>query len=79
MRDSLNAGPVYSRTDTTPEARLARQKEYIQTVKELQAVAMQIHNREDAMRAFERFFVSNGYMTLTSGISYGYYRATQKR
>lgn len=78
MRDSLNAGPVYSRTDTTPEDRLARQKEYIQTVQELQAVAMQIHNREDAMRAFERFFVSNGYMTLTSGISYGYYRATQK-
>ena len=35
-RDSLNASPQYYRTDDTPEKRLARQKEYIQTVRELQ-------------------------------------------
>ncbi|MEI3132694.1 MAG: hypothetical protein V8S75_00780 [[Ruminococcus] torques] len=37
-RDSLNASPQYYRTDDTPEKRLARQKEYIQTVRELQEV-----------------------------------------
>ena len=32
-RDGLNASPQYYRRDDTPEKRLARQKEYIQTVR----------------------------------------------
>ena len=49
-RDSLNASPQYYRTDDTPEKRLARQKEYIQTVRELQEVVSGIRTMEDAMR-----------------------------
>ena len=33
VRDSLNASPRYLRSDDTPEKRLARQKEYIATVR----------------------------------------------
>ena len=36
MRDSLNASPRYLRSDDTPEKRLARQKEYIATVRQVQ-------------------------------------------
>ena len=32
-RDGLNASPQYYRRDDTPEKRLVRQKEYIQTVR----------------------------------------------
>lgn len=53
-RDSLNASPQYYRTDDTPEKRLARQKEYIQTVRELQEVVSGIRTMEDAMRAYDR-------------------------
>ena len=34
VRDSLNASPRYLRSDDTPEKRLARQKEYIATVRQ---------------------------------------------
>ena len=34
-RDALSASPQYSYSDSTPEKRLARQKEYIETVREL--------------------------------------------
>ena len=37
-RDSLNASPQYLYSDKTPEKRLARQKEYIETVRQLQTV-----------------------------------------
>lgn len=36
VRDSLNASPRYLRSDDTPEKRLARQKEYIATVRQVQ-------------------------------------------
>lgn len=35
VRDALSASPQYSYSDSTPEKRLARQKEYIETVREL--------------------------------------------
>lgn len=59
-RDGLNASPQYYRTDDTPEKRTARQKEYIKTVRELQTVLSDVRTVEDAVRAYDRFFVDNG-------------------
>ena len=74
-RDGLNASPQYYRTDGTPEKRTARQKEYIKTVRELQTVLSDVRTVEDAMRAYDRFFVDNGYLEKVqgwgSGIHYG--------
>ena len=58
-RDGLNASPQYYRTDDTPEKRTARQKEYIKTVRELQTVLSDVRTVEDAVRAYDRFFVDN--------------------
>ena len=78
-RDSLNASPQYYRRDDTPEKRLARQKEYIETVRELQDVISEVRTVEDAMRAYDRFFVDHGYLEQVQGWGSGsYYRATQK-
>ena len=63
-RDGLNASPQYYRKDDTPEKRLARQKEYIQTVRELQSVVSEVRTAEDAMQVYDRFFdqkVPKGY------------------
>lgn len=60
-RDGLSASPQYYRTDDTPEKRTARQKEYIKTVRELQTVLSDVRTVEDAVRAYDRFFVDNGY------------------
>ena len=78
-RDALNASPQYYRTDNTPEKRLARQKEYIQTVRELQEAVSGIRTMEDAIRAYDRFFVGNGYLEQVQGWGSGiHYHATKK-
>ena len=78
-RDGLNASPQYYRTDDTPEKRTARQKEYIKTVRELQTVLSDVRTVEDAMRAYDRFFVDNGYLEKVQGwVSGIHYRATKK-
>ena len=78
-RDGLNASPQYYRRDDTPEKRLARQKEYIQTVRELQSVVSEVRNVEDAMKAYDRFFVKNGYLEQVQGWGGGiHYQATEK-
>ncbi|MCG4533224.1 LPD1 domain-containing protein [Mediterraneibacter faecis] len=78
-RDGLNASPQYYRTDDTPEKRTARQKEYIKTVRELQTVLSDVRTVEDAMRAYDRFFVDNGYLEKVQGWGSGiHYRATKK-
>ena len=78
-RDGLNASPQYYRTDDTPEKRTARPKEYIKTVRELQAVLSDVRTAEDAVRAYDRFFVDNGYLEKVQGWGSGiHYRATKK-
>lgn len=78
-RDGLNASPQYYRKDDTPEKRLARQKEYIQTVRELQSVVSEVRTVEDAMKVYDRFFVENGYLEQVQGWGSGtHYRATEK-
>ena len=61
-RDSLNASPQYPYRDNTPEKRLDRQKQYIETVRELQAVVEGVRTVEDVMQVCDRFFLDNGYL-----------------
>lgn len=78
-RDALNASPQYYRTDDTPEKRLARQKEYIRTVRELQEAVSGVRTMEDAMRVYDCFFVGNGYLEQVQGWGSGvHYHATKK-
>ncbi|MDE6993895.1 MAG: hypothetical protein K2P41_05660 [Lachnospiraceae bacterium] len=78
-RDALNASPQYQRGDSTPEKRLARQKEYIETVRELQRAVSEVRTVEDVMQAYDRFFVANGYLEPVQGWAGGaHYRATEK-
>ena len=78
-RDGLSASPQYYRRDDTPEKRLARQKEYIQTVRELQSVISEVRTVEDAVKVYDRFFLENGYLEQVQGWGSGiHYRATEK-
>lgn len=78
-RDGLNASPQYYRRDDTPEKRLARQKEYIQTVRELQGAVSEVRTVEDAMQVYDRFFVENGYLEQVQGWGSGtHYQVTEK-
>lgn len=61
VRDSLPAAPQYYRTDDTPEKRLARQRQYIETVREVQAVVESVKTVEDALSAFDRCMIAGGY------------------
>ncbi len=79
VRDSLNVSPEYYRTDDTPEKRLDRQKQYVETIREVQAVMEGVQTRADAMRAYDRFLVDTGYVErIDGGISGPRYIATQK-
>ena len=78
-RDALSASPQYSYSDSTPEKRLARQKEYIETVRELQRAVSEVRTVEDAIKAYDRFFVENGYFEPVQGWASGpHYKATEK-
>ena len=78
-RDGLNASPQYYRRDDTPENGLARQKEYIQTVRELQGAVSEVRTVEDAMQVYDRFFVENGYLEQVQGWGSGtHYQVTEK-
>ncbi|MGN0544139.1 MAG: LPD1 domain-containing protein [Acutalibacteraceae bacterium] len=79
VRDSLNASPQYTYGDTSPERRLARQKEYIETLRLLQAVMEDVQTVDDAMQAYDRFLVDNGYVEQVHGWGSGtHYSATKK-
>ena len=56
VRDSLNASPRYPYSDNTPEKRIARQKEYIETVRQLEDVMKDVRSVEDAMKAYDRVY-----------------------
>ena len=77
-RDALHASPQYYHDDAL-EKRLARQKEYVRTVRELQEAVSGVRTMEDAMRAYDCFFVGNGYLEQVQGWGSGvHYHATKK-
>jgi hypothetical protein len=79
-RDSLAASPAYVRGDESPEKRLARQEQYIDTVREVQSVMSDVHTKADVMAAYRRFVLDNGYMERTGegSISGARYTWTEK-
>lgn len=78
VRDSLSTAPQYYRQDDTPEKRLARQKQYVDTIREVQGVMEKVETKADALRAYDNFLISNGYVERIDGISGGRYHATEK-
>lgn len=79
VRDSLIAAPQYNRVYDTPEKRLARQKEYVETVREAQSVVGSVRTREDALAACSRFLVEGGYIErMYGGIAGSPYCLTDK-
>ncbi len=79
VRDSLAAGPVYWYMDHTPERRLFRQQQYIETVRQIQELTENVRTVQDAMSLYERFFVANGYLEPQYGsISGRHFTTTQK-
>jgi hypothetical protein len=67
VRDSLDTAPAYLRGDDAPESRLARQKQYIDTVREVQAVVEGVKVESDIYTAFARCMVNNGYFERVDG------------
>lgn len=79
VRDSLGASPQYRYSDDTTEKRFARQKEYIDTIRQLQAVMEDVQTVEDAMGVYDRFLVGNGYVDMVQDWGSGiHYSATEK-
>ena len=79
VRDSLNASPRYLRSDDTPEKRLARQREYIATVRQVQEAVENVQTVQEAMGVFEALIIGGGYCErISHGIGGGYIRATPK-
>ncbi len=79
VRDAVIASPKYYSKDDTREKRLARQKEYIRTVRELQAAVADVRTAEDAAQACDCFMVGNGYLKRNhEWIGRNDYSATEK-
>lgn len=79
IRDSLETAPVYRRSDDTPEKKVERQKQYIDTVRVVQRVAEGIKCKADVLAAFDTLMLSNGfYEKMQPGISGYYYNSTEK-
>ena len=66
VRDSLNVRPAIYR-NYSPDERKTIQKRYITTVRQLQAVMENVRSVDDAKKAFDKFFVDNGYLQKTNG------------
>ena len=67
VRDSLNVKPVIYR-NYSPDEKKQIQKRYINTVRQLQAVMEKVRSVEDAMQAFDQFYIDNGYLRLNTDI-----------
>lgn len=66
IRDSLSATPQYYRTDDTQGKKTARQREYIDTIREIQGKTEKIFTRYDALTAFDDILIQGGYVQMES-------------
>lgn len=78
VRDTLPATPQYRYSDSTPEKRLARQKEYIETVRQLENVVSGLRTPEEVRQVYNKFCIEGGYMELTPGYAGNHFQMTQK-
>ena len=77
-RDALPTAPQYTRSDDTPEKRLARQKQYVDTVRQVQEVVEKAQSKADALAAFETCMIGGGWFELVQpGASGRYASPTQ--
>lgn len=76
VRDALGAAPEIKRSDNTPEKRLARQKQYVETLRNVQTLVEAVQSYEDCKRVFQAFFIENGYIRQRVGTISGGYEAT---
>ncbi len=67
VRDSLIVKPQFLRGDITPELRLERQKQYIQTIRDIQTAVEQVRTYEDVRVAFEQALLIGGYVEKRTG------------
>ncbi len=74
VRDSINTAPNYRLDNNSPERRLACQKRYIDTIREIKAAVEGVKTKAEAMAAFNCCLVEPGYYELGEpGISRSYY------
>jgi hypothetical protein len=78
VRDSLETKPVYRRSDDTPEKRSTRQKEYIDTVREVQRVVESVKSKDDVLAAFDKCMAGNGYFAQMRPGENAHYSPTEK-
>lgn len=78
VRDTLPAAPQYSYADNSPEKRLARQKEYIETVRQLEEIVSGLRTPEDVRQVYTKFCIEGGYMEPTPGYASNHFQMTQK-
>ena len=80
VRDSLPTAPDYRRSDDTPDKRLARQKEFVDTVRQVQSVVELVKTRDDAMAAFNKCMIEPGWFEkLEPGLSRAYYASPTEK
>lgn len=78
-RDSVETAPRYLYTDDTPEKRLARQKQYIETVRQVKAAVETVATVDEAINVFDLFMLGNGYAQKQSeGIRGLHYTLTER-
>ena len=65
VRDSLNVKPVIYR-NYPPDERKRIQKRYVNTVRQLQTVMEKVRSIDDAMQAFDHFYIDYGYLRLNT-------------
>ena len=78
VRDSIDVSPKYHYTDDTLEKRLARQSEYVDTVREIKAAMENLNSKEDVMKFFDSFMIAKGYYEYLRPGSGSYASPTQK-
>ena len=74
VRDRLICKAAYFGTDNTPKERLARQKQYVETIQEIQGFVETIKTKADVLSAFNDFMIGHGYYErMKPGPSDAYY------
>lgn len=61
VRDAVPVRPLYFRTDDTAEKKAVRQRQYVDTVKEVQSVIESVKTKEDVFAAFQKLIIKGGY------------------
>ena len=78
IRDSIPPKPLFKRSDDTPELKLARQKQYVETIREIQGIVESCTTEEDARGAFNKILDDGGYYEDAGAYGGSHWRKTDK-